>query len=433
MGWALNLKRGCVGLMIVLTRLFRQPLPPYHFLVACFVGSACVIGSAWGQALFGQARPELTGLPQADASEIATDFSSDVDLDFLEQQIAALNDASYRARQLARWRLEQYPLATLQVIERCIENVDYNTGAQLVDLLSVMATHRDLSISVKSRQILGDKANRVSSIGRLADNAVRAIADLQEEQAIEILLHHGGRIGFPESLGFSINARVAMASDHLALWINERFTGNDETIAWIQFLKSIETVFLEGPNIDSRHFRAIAKLPNIKSLKLKHVDMTAEDLELFKSLTSLEHLGLNYVNIDDRTLSTLAELPISQSLRLYGTRISPAGAERLAKQLDGIEIYCGRGGYLGVGTDPSNTEVTIVTPGSGADQAGIRVRDEMTHIDGVPIKDFAELRAELGKHNAGDSIKVRVKRRVSPIRTESIELELEVTLGEDPK
>src|SRR5690606_28143780 len=36
---------------------------------------------------------------------------------YLQQQIADLSHRSYRARQLARWRLEQTPLETLQEIE----------------------------------------------------------------------------------------------------------------------------------------------------------------------------------------------------------------------------------------------------------------------------------------------------------------------------
>lgn len=355
-------------------------------------------------------------------------------------EIDALGDPSYRVRQLARWRLEQSPLEALAAIDDRLRHVDFNTGGQLIDLLSALATHNDMAISVRARETLRTHANRVTSIGRKADTALRAIADLQEAQALKILTHHGARFGSPNGLGFTLNARLAQESSELALWIDQSFTGDDDTIDWIQCLKSIDTVFFEGPDIHAKHFQAIAQLPNIKNVKLKHVSVTADDLQALASFQSLELLELCYVDVDDSYLELLAKLPISQSLRLYGTRISSQGAERLAEQLDGIEIYCGKGGYLGIATQPQNTLVTEVISGSGAQLAGIMYSDELTHVDGVAIKNMTDLRTELGKHLAGDHIVISLKRSVSTTDKktgnsviETVELKLDVTLGEDPK
>lgn len=355
----------------------------------------------------------------------------------IEAEIRALGDSSYRVRQMARWRLEQSPLETLAAIESCLDEVDYNTGGQLIDLLSALATHSDDAISGRARETLRAHANRVSSVGRKADTARRAIADLQEAQAIEILTHHGAHFGSPNRLGFTLNARLALESGELSLWIDESFSGDDEVVAWIQFLKSIDTVFFEGSEINSSHFQAMAKLPSIKNVKLKHVSVTTDDLKSLSSFESLELLELCYVDVDDSSLDLLAKLPISQSLRLYGTRVSHEGAERLAGQLDGIEIYCGKGGYLGIATNPKNTVVTEVIDGSGAKLAGIERGDELTHVDGVPINNMTDLRNELGKHPVGDRIVISLKRTLpstdEPNAKDVADLKFEVTLGEDPK
>ena len=361
-------------------------------------------------------------------------------------EIHALGDSSYRVRQMARWRLEQSPLETLAAIEGCLDEVDYNTGGQLIDLLSALATHSEVGISVRAREVLRAHANRVSSIGRKADTALRAIADLQEAQAIEVLTHHGAHFGSPSRLGFTLNAKLALESSELSLWIDESFSGDDDVIAWIQFLKSIDTIFFEGSQINSSYFQALAQLPSIKNVKLKHVSITADDLKSLASFPSLELLELCYVDVDDSYVDLLAKLPISQSLRLFGTSISNEGAQRLAGQLDGIEIYCGKGGHLGIATLPKNTLVTEVRDGSAAKLAGIEREDELTHVDGVPISNMANLRTELGKHPAGDVIVISLK-RILPDTEESdpqmpdaqkphtpkfVELKLEVTLGEDP-
>ena len=345
--------------------------------------------------------------------------------------IQALGDDSYRVRQLARWRLEQSPLETLAAIEASLAQVDYETGDQLIDLLSAMATHSNVAISMRAQATLRAHANSVSSLGRRAATALRAIADLQEAQALEILSHHGARFGSPNALGFTLNAQLEQPGQVLALWIDPSFTGDDSTIAWIQFLKSIDSVFLEGAEIGDQHFEALSRLPAIKNVKLKHVSVTKANLQTLSSLQTLEMLELSYVDIDDSYLELLAKLPVSQSLRLFGTGITNEGAERLAQQLDGIEIYCGKGGYLGIATNIKNTVVSNVIAGSGAHLAGIRMGDVLTHVDGVPIRDMSELRTELGKHTAGDLIVISLTRPLAP--NETVEMQLDVTLGEDPK
>ena len=360
----------------------------------------------------------------ADATPVAA-----VDAAAIDAHIRDLADASYRVRQLARWRLEQSPLETLAAIEACLAQVDYESGDQLIDLLSAMATHSDVAISLRARAALQSHANGVSSLGRRASTALRAIADLQEAQALEILSHHGARFGSPNQLGFTLNAQLEQSSQLLALWIDQSFTGDEATIAWIQFLKSIDTVFLEGPDIGDQHFESLARLPAIKNVKLKHVRMTRENLQALSSLQTLEMLELSYVDIDDSYLELLAKLPVSQSLRLFGTRITHEGSERLAQQLDGIQIYCGKGGFLGIATNTKNTVVSGVTPGSGAELAGIQKGDILTHVDDVAIHDMDGLRMELGKHTAGDHIVISLKRPLA--LNETVEMHVDVTLGEE--
>lgn len=339
----------------------------------------------------------------------------------LRAETQQLRHESYRARQLARWRLEQHPELTLRIITEQIGAADHNVGAQLVDLLTVFASNKDVEISLQSMRTLTTTSEQMSSVGKLAANSLQAIADLQEEQAIEILQHNNAHIGPPD---FNINAILGTGTE-MSLHISESFEGDDDTIQWIQFLKSVESIYLEGPQIDSRYFEAISHLKNVQNIKLKRVQLKPEDLDYFRHFSNLQHLGLNYVDVDDAAIKHLAELPLNASLRLYGTRISQSGAKQLQSRLDGIEIYCGSGGFLGVATDRSNTVVSQVTANSGASLAGIRVGDRLTHINGGTIETFADLREQLARFLPGEQIEVRLERGGQP-------LTVQVTLKEDP-
>ncbi|GIW97034.1 MAG: serine protease [Pirellulaceae bacterium] len=341
---------------------------------------------------------------------------------FLQTQVSLLESPSYRERQQAYWHLQRHPIATLRVIEASLPGASLEVGSRLVELLTEFALSDSVAVSDGATALLQSSAQQLTSIGQLANNALSSMADIQEQRAIDLLVLHGARIG-PRNFG--MNGQFSPIGE-LALTIDETFTGDESVVYRIKYLKSIETVFLAGSAIGRTHFEAVAQLKQLRNLKLKHVTIDREELRLLRDLTNLEHLGINYVDIDDSYVDVLLELPMSQSLRLYGTSISDAGAERLRQQLDGLEITCLRGGFLGVGTELlSNTVVDRVTPGSAADEAGLLPGDELTHIQGEPIKTFMDLRQELGKFVAGEEVTIRFKRGQQ-------EMEVVARLKEEP-
>ena len=227
------------------------------------------------------------------------------------------------------------------------------------------------------------------------------------------------------SRGDSVSMGNSAPSMNFPSRSDESFSGEVEAIQWIQFLKSVKTVYLSGEKIDTRYFQAISHLNQLQNIKLRHVRLRQRDIKLLYDLMHLEHLGINYIDIGDSFLPALAKLQLSSSLRLYGTQITPTGANQLAAQLDGIEISCLRGGFLGVGTDPASTLIRTVTENSAAQKAGLRLGDIIKTINGVPIKDFFQLRRELGKCVPGDRVKIDILRAGQP-------LELQATLDEEP-
>jgi hypothetical protein len=338
----------------------------------------------------------------------------------LREHIIALSHPSYRARELARWRLEQQPLQSIVEIQKNIQSVDHNAAAQLIDLLSSMAMSSDVAVSVEARSALGDLANNTTSVGKLAGNTLNAIADLQEEKAMQILAFHGAQ--FRHGL-FTINGHSRADPSLLGMKIDETFDGDAETIKWIRFLKSIDAIYFIGPQIDTRYFEAVSGLTRLKVIKLKRVSLIDSDLKLFRNLLALEHLGINYTPIDDSSIPSILELPVSQSLRLYGTRITEKGEAQLNNQLDGIQIYRGNGGFLGISMLAKN-EVDSVVLQSAAQRAGIRVGDKIMTVDGVAIGNFEELRSELGKHVVGDAVSFDIIRQGIPVTIVAV-------LGED--
>jgi putative serine protease PepD len=87
-------------------------------------------------------------------------------------------------------------------------------------------------------------------------------------------------------------------------------------------------------------------------------------------------------------------------------------------------------GFLGVGAgQPAIGDVGVViddiSPGSGAEEAGLQAGDRVLTVDGAPVTDFRELAGLITTNFAGDEIELEIVRGASPIT-------LTATLGERP-
>ncbi len=332
----------------------------------------------------------------------------------LHEQIELLNDPSYRVRELAHWRLSRRPGEAIVLLRSAIVAADHNAGSQMVDLLTEFAIGGDLDVSRDAKEILEATASSVTSVGRLAENSLLAIADIQERQAIDMLVNHDAIIG-PRD--FSLNGSLDdRGINENALLINEQFFGGDEILGWIPYLQSVDTVCLEGPKIGRKHLQAIAQIKGLQNIKLRKVVLESQDLALLKELVDIRHLGLLYIPLDDSCIEVLADLPVSESMKIYGTDITPAGFERLQTELYDLQFYFGKGGFLGVSPMMlGGTEIARVTPLSAAKQAGIMRGDTIRAVNGVEVKTFADLRGELGNFEAGQEIEIQLDRRGQPL------------------
>lgn len=344
------------------------------------------------------------------------------------KQITLLNAASFRVRESAISRLQLHPQLALEAIAQQIEVADPNLGGQLVNLLSGLATHSSVQISQQAHRVLQQMSRQPTYAGLLATNTISVIADVQERQAMKKLMLEGARI---DDRQVTLHNLTVRATDRpRVLELNPNFQRSQDCLLRIPALNSVDTVILDSIVVDEELASTIASLKQLRYIKLREVEITADALQCFRDATSLEYLEISYVDVDDSFLPVLATLPVSRHVRLYGTRVTKKGAERLAKALDSVEVYRGKGGFLGVGTLVGNTTVSRVVPFSAAELAGIETFDKLTHIDGESIANFEDLRRELGRFRASDKLMIRLERNV---QGKIEELELEVKLGKEQR
>ena len=76
-------------------------------------------------------------------------------------------------------------------------------------------------------------------------------------------------------------------------------------------------------------------------------------------------------------------------------------------------------------------QVTMVEEDSPAEEAGLQRGDVITEVDGVRVKTYTELTTEIDKHQAGDTITLKVYRYYDEdgrVLNQYQELDVDVTL-----
>ncbi|MDX1930343.1 MAG: PDZ domain-containing protein [Pirellulaceae bacterium] len=358
--------------------------------------------------------------PEIATDEVASEppLSGEALQAYLTSQLELLDRPEFRARELAAFRLEQYPDDAIKLIAKSAPLSSLNSASQQISLLDRFLSHPDTRIKTKAYDTLKEfSLTKTTALASLAASSVKAIEDDFEQKAYEILTNAGADIGY---LDININGSKLNRSDLGVELSTGKFTGDASTLTWIRYLKSVKVVSLEGEFASAQVLALVAQMAGVKKILLRgtyvrpgyySTKLKPSDLLVLKDLPEIQHFEVKYMSIDDSFVPVLCQLPLTESLRLFGTAISEQGKFEIAQRLDGLEIYRGGGGFLGIGSAPIGpVKVTQVTADSAAENAGIQEDDIILEIDGTPIKNFAGLRATLANYGPNELIVIKLKR-----------------------
>ena len=368
----------------------------------------------------------VLALTRATAQQPAPELNGEALNARLQTLLELLDSPDYRDRELASWRLQQHPTAAINLIARSAPNASVNSASQQIALLDLFLSHSDTVIKTAAYDTLKSfSLTKTTALASMAASSVKVIEDAFERQAFAILTHAGANIGYLDINinGGNVSKRFAR-DDLLGIEIKaDTYKGSPEALSWIRYLKSAKIVSLEGKYASPEMLTLVAQMAGVKKILLRGTyvrpgvyesKLKPEDLLILKQLPEIEHFEIKYMSIDDSFVPALCQLPITESLRLFGTAITERGKQELVDQLDGLEIYRGNGGFLGIGSNGLGAVlVTTVQDKSAAENAGIQLGDTITEIQGDPIKNFADLRRTIAKYSPNEMLLIKLKRPIS--------------------
>lgn len=325
----------------------------------------------------------------------------------IKSWIEDLGSDNYSTRQVAALRLTKCKEDAIPFLTEAASIATGEKSDRLFQFLSSVASDPYSDSGKLAFESLNElAASRTTGKAIRAEKILRVIGAEQREAAIRLL--DTLKVSLRDRELQVMSSRIYMKQP---LVIDRKFTGTADDLACLKWLTDVEFVRLEGTQISQQVLKHVIALPHLKKLQLIETNLNVEDLAILKDAPDLDLLELVYSPIGDESVDLLLKLPVWGNLYLFGTKLSSSGQQSLRSQLEGVELFMSRGGFLGVQANGNSPVINEVVRGGAAEAAGLRKNDRMLSVNGVPIQLFDDLRKELAKFADGESVVIEIERK----------------------
>ena len=320
--------------------------------VVCLALATGNVGAAFAE----QSSSPAATSPADETGAQPADMASAPSPEQIAAWIAELDDDQYLVRERATGELLAAGEAVLDPLLETANGKRPEPADRAVWILRKLSTGKEPSLrrpALERLSALRDRPQVVSA-------AKEALDEIRHAEAAQAIKELGGRYLANEYPGPDRRMVVAQVV------LDDAWRGGDDGLKHLADLRGVRQIIVIG------------------------TDITAEGLVALKNVERLE------------------------SLWLYGTTLKPEDKPAVQELLPRVAIDYRQGGLLGVGTNTVDgvgpATVGTVQPGSVAAAAGIRVQDIILTFNDKPVRDFKDLTAKIGKHRAGDEVKLELLR-----------------------
>ncbi len=324
----------------------------------------------------------------------------------IKDWIDDLGSDEYSKRQLATIKLGNRKNDSMPFVIEAIANATGEKADRLFQFISSIAAEPYSDSGKIAFDTLNDLAvSRTTSKSMRAEKILQVIGAEQRDLALNLL--DTCRIPLRDR---RLQVMSSNPDIQQPLVIDRQFSGSAEDLVCLRWLTNVQFAKLEGPRISREVLQQVIGLPHLKKLQLIDTELTAEDLTLLREAPDLDLLEIVYSPIGDEAVDTLLSLPVWGNLYLFGTKLTPSGNQSLKSQLDGVDLFISRGGFLGVRAFGNSTVIDEVVDGGAAKRDGLLRGDKMLSVNGRAILLFDDLRKELANFADGETVTIEIER-----------------------
>jgi hypothetical protein len=310
------------------------------------------------------AQADLPGVPAAEVKADAVPAEADASPRLqITQLIEELGDANFETRIGAERQLAERAREAPEELAELARRSDAETATRIVQILERTFQKHDGELGDRAERALEALSQSESPAATQAAFVLRGNSRLRESRARKAIERLGGELGYMNPREVRIQPPAVAAGTGVGFGEPVMLYGIWLHSGW------------EGTKEDLWHLRRLGHWPNLTIYSIRGNGVSREEL--------------NQLN---------ASVP--------GLRIEE------------------RGPCLGIQSRPDllPCQVTEVLPNGAAAEAGLMANDEITGLNGQPVRNFSHLVERLKEHEVGEEIVLAVERNGEP-------LEIKVTLG----
>ncbi len=315
-------------------------------------------------------------------------------------------------------------------------------GQSAIDPALQVTSRGDHEVATRAVMILkgiGEKGDIttleavLAALARVAESSTlpvgRRAAEVRERLES---VHQERTIDFFRSLGAQVTPELAdkwtfvhLSAEFFSIELGPNWKGTEKDLERLKWLRDVEQVYLVGPQVSDGWVRHLREMPRLKSVKIKHANVTAKAVEELSHLERLRALRLMFVPLGDDMIPHLEKCEGLSRLMIAGRTLTPDGEKRLKDKFNDL-VECPRGAMLGVTAGQEEPwSVREVVPGTAAEKAGLRPKDRIVKYDGQPVGTFLDLKALISNRDPGDAAIVDVERGVETLQIKIVFGELD--------
>ena len=339
---------------------------------------------------------------EADAQE-----SSAAGAKQIRQWTRQLDSRRFSERQMAMERLIAAARPAIQPVLQAARDGNLEVAARGVFVLKQLALSESEEIEQEARTALEQLvAGRDSPASRRARASLIELRGVWQQRALDRIREFGAQLTKSHPADFNT------LQSAYSVEIGEDWKGGEEGLVHLAALVDLQEIWLEGSQVTDTWLKRIKDLDKLRHVHVRRARITDAGLDHLAEMTSLERLDLWYAPITDAAVGRLQSMKQLQAVSLYGTDVSRQAADSLRETLKGVHVDHRRGAFLGVGCQahPQGCAVSIVHPGSSANEADVRPGDIIVQYGEKPIVDFTDLTGAIGEHKSGDPVTLKIRR-----------------------
>jgi len=334
----------------------------------------------------------------------------------VQQWIHELGARRFIVREDATLQLVEAGNSVIAAVEAAISEQNVEGLARTMFVLDRLASSDDLATAQAAREALGRLSQHEgNAVSRRAIRALATLDQRREEKSIRELRSLGASFG---------NQYVVVGNDTMQLMvlsIADNWRGTTDDLVRLKWITNLQHLDLIGEHVTDEWMQYVEAVTNLSSLALKRTSVTASGIGMLVKLEQFMNLDVKYGPMGDATLEHLVKIRTLRYVKLYGTAVTLEAAEKFAADQPQIELDFRLGAFLGVACPraPEPCYVRSVQSDTAAERAGMRAGDLIIEFGGVVIRDFDDLKKQIGRHRPGDKTTL-VLIRPGPLQSTSL-------------